>query len=107
MTPAAVKGGRFGRIYSRPVDGQVYAQPLYMSSVNIPGMGMHNVVYIATEHDSIYAFDADSASGANATPLWHVSFINPAAGVTDGGSRGSFRLRHPVAGSGHHRDAGD
>jgi hypothetical protein len=47
--------------------------------VNIPGQGFRNVVYIATEHDSVYAFDAD---GLSSTPLWKVSFINPAAGVT-------------------------
>ena len=47
--------------------------------MNIPGQGFHNVVYVATEHDSVYAFDADGRSSA---PLWHDSFINPAAGVT-------------------------
>ena len=50
-----------------------------MADVNIPGQGIHNVVYVATEHDSVYAFDANGLSSA---PLWHVSFINPAAGVT-------------------------
>jgi hypothetical protein len=47
--------------------------------VSIPGQGFHNVVYLATEHDSVYAFDAD---GLSPNPLWKVSFINPAAGVT-------------------------
>ncbi len=50
-----------------------------MAGVNIPGQGIHNVVYVATEHDSVYAFDAN---GLDSAPLWHVSFINPAAGVT-------------------------
>ena len=50
-----------------------------MAGVNIPGQGVHNVVYVATEHDSVYAFDANGLSSA---PLWHVSFINPAAGIT-------------------------
>ncbi len=47
--------------------------------MNIPGQGFHNIVIVATEHDSVYAFDADGRSSA---PLWKDSFINPAAGVT-------------------------
>src|SRR5207248_2544823 len=66
---------------SQAVDGYVYAQPLYVSGLKIGG-AMHNVVYVATEHDSVYAFDADSNKGANSNPLWKVSFINPAQGIT-------------------------
>jgi hypothetical protein len=82
LTPAVVSSANFGKIFSHDVDGLVYAQPLIMTGVNIPAKGTHNVVYIATEHDSVYAFDADNDSGTNAAPLWQVSFIYPAAGVT-------------------------
>jgi hypothetical protein len=80
LTPANVNINTFGKLFTSHVDGQVYAQPLYVSSVMITtGVhpGMHNVVYVATQHDSLYAFDAD-----NGKLLWQDSFINPEAGVT-------------------------
>jgi hypothetical protein len=77
LTPADVNSGQFGKLFSVAVDGQVYAQPLVMSALSIPGQGTHDVVFVATEHDSLYAFDANLG-----TLLWHDSFINPAAGVT-------------------------
>lgn len=82
LTPSKVNSGNFGKLFSLSVDGYVYAQPRYLQSVTIPGKGVHNVLYVATEHDSIYAWDADSNAGQNSTPLWQVSFINPSQGVT-------------------------
>ena len=79
LSPANVNSTVFGKLFSYPVDATVYAMPLYVANVNIPRQGYHNVVYVATGHDSVYAFDAD---GLTNKPLWQVSFINPAAGVT-------------------------
>jgi hypothetical protein len=69
----------FGKLFTQNVDGYIVGQPLYFPNVAIPGLGTHNVVYVATMHDSVYAFDADNATGANAAPLWQVSLLPPGA----------------------------
>ncbi|HVX10938.1 MAG TPA: DUF4214 domain-containing protein [Pirellulales bacterium] len=80
LTPANVNSSSFGQLATVPLDGQVYAEPLYVENVNISvgaQQGVHNVAFVATENDSVYAID--STSGA---VLWHTSFINPAQGIT-------------------------
>jgi len=83
LTTGNVNQSQFGLLSSYAVDGQVYAQPLYVAGVNMGSRhrrrNIHNVVYVATEHDSVYAFDADNLSSP---PLWQVSFIDPSAGIT-------------------------
>jgi outer membrane protein assembly factor BamB len=76
LTPGNVSASGFDRLFSQTVDGYLYAQPLYVPGVSIAGVS-HNVVYVATEHDSVYAFDADSGSSV----LWKTSLI-PAGGST-------------------------
>ena len=79
LKPSNVNSTVFGRLFSYPIDGYLYAEPLYVSQLAVPGRGRHNVVYVASEHDSVYAFDADNLV---TTPLWRKSFIDPANGIT-------------------------
>jgi hypothetical protein len=79
LTPSNVKPKTFGKLFSYPVDNQVYAQPLYVPNVAIAGMGTRNVLYVATEGDTLFAFDAD---GLSPYVLWSVNFTDPANGVT-------------------------
>src|SRR5579862_7029477 len=80
LTPTNVNQTQFGNIFTLTVDGYVAAQPLYMQGLNIGGLGAHDVLFVATMHDSVYALDADNLNGS--APLWQTSFINPSAGVT-------------------------
>ena len=79
LTPQNVNANQFGKLGAFKVDGAVYAQPLFVSSVEVPGKGTHDILYVATEHDSVYAFDANRPGDP---PLWQVSFLDKARGVT-------------------------
>ena len=90
LNTSNVNVSQFGLLYSRSLDGLLYAQPLYVPSVVIPGQGTHNVIYLATLHNTVVAFDADNPS--QAAPLWQVNlrpsrpccyggFITPEMGI--------------------------
>ena len=83
LTTTNVNTNTFGKLFSQTVDGQVYAQPLYVANLTING-ATHNVIFIADEHDSVYAFDADSNGGTNSAPLWQASMISTAHGAAAG-----------------------
>jgi hypothetical protein len=78
LTPQNVNPERFGKLGAFQVDGPVYAQPLYVPNVEIPAHGTHNVLYVATEHDSVYAFDADHPGSP---AFWQVSFLDKSPGT--------------------------
>lgn len=73
LKPTNVTQDTFGLLFTQPVDGYVVAQPLILPNLPIPGKGRHNVVYVVTEHNSVYAYDADSNTGGAADPYWHVN----------------------------------
>src|SRR5260370_25905995 len=85
LTPANVNSTSFGKKGEFTVDGKVDAQPLYLSQVTINGQ-KKNVLYVATEHGSVYAFDADSLSGTTSTFLWKTTTL--ASGETTSDNRG-------------------
>lgn len=91
LSPAAVSSGRFSRRISYPVDGKIYAQPLYLPRLRIDGR-VHDVVIVATEHDSVYAFDADAAAAAELLP--------PAEGQSDAAAAGPGHSDAAAAGPG-------
>jgi hypothetical protein len=72
LTPANVNASKFGKLGELMVDGKVDAQPLYLSNVSIPGIGVRNVLYVVTEHGSVFAFDADNIS-ASPAPFWKIT----------------------------------
>jgi hypothetical protein len=82
LTPANVDAAQFGKLFAQSLDGMEAGQPLYVPNVFISALNaVHNVVYVATQHDSVYAFDAQDNQGSNASPLWSVNFLDPAAGI--------------------------
>lgn len=83
LTPQNVNSTQFGKLFSQPVDGEIYAQPLYLPGLTING-SKHNVVFVATENDSVYAFDADSNGGSASAPLWQASMVASAHGASSG-----------------------
>ena len=81
LSPQNVQAGMFGKRYALPLNGAVYAQPLYLSRVNVAGKGYRDVLFVATSHDSLYAFDANYQSSSNMEPLWQVDFLDSANGI--------------------------
>src|ERR1700730_17684443 len=79
LTPTNVSSSTFGKIGTIPVDGDMYAQPLFIPRLDLPNRVTRDVVFVATEHGTVYAFDANSRSTA---PVWKTSFIDPAKNVT-------------------------
>ena len=75
LNTANVNVKTFGKLFTRDVDGYLYAQPLYVQSLAFPGKGIHNVVFLATAHNSVYAFDADDPK--QAAPLWKINLGPP------------------------------
>ncbi|MBZ5697290.1 MAG: hypothetical protein LAN18_01940 [Acidobacteriia bacterium] len=72
LAPAAVSSSKFGKLFSCPLDGYAYAQPLYVANLAIPGKERHNVIFVATEKDTVFAFDADANP---CLQLWHTGLI--------------------------------
>jgi hypothetical protein len=86
LATSTVNSSTFGKLFVLPADGKVDAQPLYVHGVSVAGKGVHNVVVVATESDTLYAYDADSNAGANAQPLWRISLLG--TGETPSDDRG-------------------
>jgi hypothetical protein len=80
LTTSSVNTTTFGKLFSCAVDGAIYAQPLWVANLTV-NSATHNVVFVATQHDSLYAFDADASP---CVPLWHVNLIDSTHGATSG-----------------------
>ena len=77
LNPATVNAAKFGRVMRKQLDGVVFTQPLYVANLDVAGKGTHNVLFLGTEHDIVYALDAD-----NLAVLWTRNFTDPAHGIT-------------------------
>jgi hypothetical protein len=97
LTPANVNVANFSRLFTYALDGYVYSEPLYVANLQIPGQGTHNAVFVATENDSVYAFDADSNAGANGGLLWHTN-LGTALVSTYYGVRYHHNVLNPLIG---------
>ncbi|MBV8804218.1 MAG: esterase family protein, partial [Sinobacteraceae bacterium] len=86
LTPDNVNSSSFGKLFSHEVDGDIYAEPLYVPNLTIPGKGVHDVAFVATEADSLYALDGNDADGPNANALWRASLIDSRHGSPPGAS---------------------
>jgi hypothetical protein len=80
LAPSNVSMSTFGKLFSCQADGAIYAQPLWVPNLTVAGSS-HNVIIVATQHESLYAFDADATP---CTTLWHVDLIDSAHGGTSG-----------------------
>lgn len=98
LAPATVTSSTFGKIGTFSVDGQVYAQPLYVNALSMPGNGAQNVLFVATMHNSVYAYDADSMSPA--TLLWHVNLGPSVPSITLFGPNGDAAIEVGILGTG-------
>ena len=93
LTPRNVNAQQFGKLFTWKVDGDVYAQPLFLPRVPVPGKGTHDVVFIVTEHDTVYAFDA---YGSPSTPLWQMSLLKDGAIAVPGRDTDCFFIQPEV-----------
>lgn len=87
LTTANVNQTTFGKLFSYSLDDQAFAQPLYVANVTFPGAGQHNAVYVATESNTVYAFDAD---GNTSMPFWKQSLMPAGASTVDGTKTGGI-----------------
>src|SRR5580698_4047398 len=97
LTPANVNTNTFFKLFTYTVDAEVYAEPLYMANVAITGQGTHDVLFVATENNTVYAFDTDNNSGTNGGLLWKTNLGTAATSVLFG-TRYHHNVLNPLLG---------